>query len=340
MRKIRKIRFKGELESIIGSEVSVAIIDCRDLLSWMMNCYPETKRILRADNTISIGLIHDDKITQWIDEDYAKSGYIPECDSIVVIADVQGSGAEMAVALFSAFGSTILATSATAIIVGGIINIGISIALNMVIASLADKPDSNTSKEDQSYLLNGATNNNRAGCAVPLLFGRWRASTVVISQAVTAERMVITHPDEVNLTTITPTASGNLLANDIHTAGAEVDTVTWGGADVQVPCVITLDADHSISFARNGDWTATISGDQGVGTWTISYSVASDNSAGFSVQGVNTLRITWNTPASGYRSSGSGYSSNGVSHGNSSDSGSSGWGGGGGDAAGVGSGAA
>lgn len=330
MRIKRKIIFKGELETIIGDEVEVAISDCRDLISWMVNCYPETKRILRADNTISIGLINSGKVTQWIDADNAKHGYIPECDSIVVIADIQGAGVAIAAWMLS-----VAATSTTAIIVGGIINIGISMAVNAVIASLAAKPDTNTAKEDQSYMLNGATNNNRAGCAVPLLFGRWRASTVVISQSVTSERMVITHPDEINVSTAVTNASGNLLTNDSWTVGAELDSITFNGVDYTCPCTIVLDPEHSIAFTRNGGWTTTLGANGGYGFWQMGYNVASASSAGFSVNGKDTVRVTWAEPYNG--NSSGGYGSDGVSMGNEGDSGSSASGG---DAAGVGSGSA
>lgn len=137
MRIKRNIKFIGELASIIGNEVNVAISDCRDLLSWMINCHPETKHILRADNNISIGLLEDGKVYHWLTEDDAKRGYIPPCDSLVVVADIQGSGVEIAVGLWGAFGASLAATSATALIVGGLINIGISMAINMVIESLA-----------------------------------------------------------------------------------------------------------------------------------------------------------------------------------------------------------
>ena len=336
MRIKRNIKFIGELATIIGDEVSVAVSDCRDLISWMMNCYPETKRILRADNNISIGLIDDGQVYHWVTESDAKHGYIPPCESIVVVADIQGSGAEMAVALFQAFGSTILATSATAIVVGGIINIGISMALNVVIASLAEKPDTNTDRQDQSYMLNGASNNIRAGCAVPLLFGRWRASTVVISQSVTSERMVITHPDEINVSTAVMYADGNILANDNYGVGSELDSIDGYGNTYTVPCTIQMDAAHSISFDRAGNWHTTLAVGGGNGFWEYGYSVASANSSGFSVNGTDRVRITFTEPYNGYSSGG--YGGSGVSIGNEGDSGSSGSGGG--DAAGVGSGSA
>lgn len=180
-------------------------------------------------------------------------------------------------------------------------------------------------------MLNGASNNMRAGCAVPLLFGRWRASTVVISQAVTSERMVITHPDEINVSTSITNSTGNLLQNDNYPVGAELDSLEGYGNTYTVPCTIQLDAEHSITFARNGDWTTTIGVGGSYGVWDFGYSVASSNSAGFSVNGKDKVRITWNDPVSGYQ-----YGGDGVSVGNDGDSGSSGSGGG--DAAGVGSG--
>lgn len=331
MRIKRNIKFIGELATIIGDEVSVAVSDCRDLISWMMNCYPETKRILRADNNISIGLVDDGKVYHWLTDDDAKRGYIPECDSLVIVADIQGSGVAIAAWMLS-----VAATSTAAIVVGGIINIGISMALNAVIASLAAKPDTNTAKEEQSYMLNGASNNIRAGCAVPLLFGRWRASTVVISQSVTSERMVITHPDEINVSTSVTTATGNILANDNYAVGAELDSIEGYGNTYTVPCTIQLDAEHSISFDRVGNWTTTLGVGGGNGFWEYGYSVASANSAGFSVNGKDKVRITFAEPYNGYSSGG--YGSDGVSMGNEGDSGSSGSGGG--DAAGVGSGSA
>ena len=301
----RKIKFVGELRNIIGEEVEVAISDYRDLVSWMQNCYPDSRRILRADNTISIGVMSDGKVVQWIDEEYVKHGYIPECECLVVIADIQGAGVEIAAYLLS-----VAATSATAIIVGGIINIGISMAINAVIASLADKPDTNTAREEQSYLLNGATNNNRAGCAVPLLFGRWRASTVVISQAVTSERMVITHPDVIMSVNNVATTTGNLLANDIYIVGAVLDSIDYSGTNYVCPCTITLDADHSISFARDGSYTTHLNtiGLTGYPSWLMTYNVASQTTAGYSAAIPGSLKVGWTEPTGQYA-----YGSDGVS---------------------------
>lgn len=291
----RKIKFVGELREIIGDEAEVAISDYRDLVSWMQNCYPDSRRILRADNTISIGVMEAGKVVQWIDESYVQHGYIPECECLVVIADVQGAGLEIAAWMLS-MSMSAAAASSTALLLAGVINIGISMAINAVIASLADKPDTNKQNEEQSYMLNGASNNNRAGCAVPLLFGRWRASTVVISQSVTSERVTITHPDEIYL----PWGNtGNLLANDNYTVGAELDSIDYNGTNYPVPCTINFaTASTGISFARNGGWTSNVVGT--IGVWNMGYNVAAVTASGFTVYSTSALKITNPDPGAGY----------------------------------------
>lgn len=112
------------------------------------------------------------------------------CDELHVIPSINGSGIEMAVAMY--IGGQLVAAGFTAgVIYAGmaiayaITWVAIRVAVGYIIAQLAPKPDSGnglvSAEKKDSFFFSGAVNVVRPGTALPIVFGEVLAGSVVIS---------------------------------------------------------------------------------------------------------------------------------------------------------------
>lgn len=118
-------------------------------------------------------------------------GDLTGVDCIHIIPDINGSGTFIAVV-----GLGFAAGSASALIVGAIINIAISFVISAIVQSLAPKPDmtnQNTGRPDDvpSYIFNGPINVTEEGYPVGYNFGYFRSGGTVISSGIYVEEIPV-----------------------------------------------------------------------------------------------------------------------------------------------------
>ncbi len=105
------------------------------------------------------------------------------------------SGGTAAAGLFSNMGATAFTVAGSAVTYGNIAMLGLALTLNGVATLLApsmnatgplERPD-----ERPSFLFDGPVNMTEQGGPVPLLYGRMRVGSVVISAGLSSERMPV-----------------------------------------------------------------------------------------------------------------------------------------------------
>lgn len=266
MRKIQKVKFIGEMRELSDELVPINAGDLRDLISGVKVLFPASAKYFLPHRQMCIGVVNGENV-KWLTRDEALL-QIPECEYLIVGVDYDGSaGVDVA-----------------AIVVAYIIQWAIG---RVITVFLTDKPQTKDEQKDKdSYLLNGPNNSTKAGEAVPLVFGRYRCGSVVISQALSSERMGTSLRDEWSFTGNGP-FTGNLLAND-----AQNTTLTVTSVEVQaypssaktsysVPLNnLSLPEGRTLSVATNGVFTLTITGTPVMTITTITYYCSGTTDAG------------------------------------------------------------
>lgn len=118
--------------------------------------------------------------------------------ALIAVAAVLTFGAGGFAGGAAATGGLLGLSGATATTVGGLVintafGLGLSLTLTGVSTLLSPQPKSRTNNEteqERSYLFGGAQNTTEQGVAVPLIFGRIRTGSVVISASLEADSPV------------------------------------------------------------------------------------------------------------------------------------------------------
>lgn len=267
MRRLCKIKFIGELANVVD-ECQIGATDLQELIKGISVNFPDTKLFFEPSRQICIGVVNGDA-TKWLTRDEALL-QIPDHDVLLVGVDYVG-GAEVTIGAF---------------IINTLVGMAVSWAIGrFVTLYLSDKPSTTDAQTDKdSYLLNGPQNSTKSGEAVPLIFGRYRCGSVVISQSLSSERMGTSLRDEWGFVGVT-TGSGNLLRNDAlgtQLTITSIDVFTNGGGAVTYAVPLTNQAlpnGSSLTVAANGSWSIT--GVTGlVASYKLVYSAGGTTEAG------------------------------------------------------------
>ncbi len=320
-RKVRKIQFIGQLESITKDIVQLGVSDLYDLISAIKNVFPESHDLLAPHRQMCIGCKTGDSIT-WLTKDESLLG-IPECELIYVGVDFDGaSGAEIAVALYEAA-----------------VAYAVSWAIGRVVTLyFTDKPKTETEQQDKDgYLLNGVQNNTKSGVAVPLCFGRFRCGSTIISTSMSSEIIGNVIRDEFVFAG-TGTFTVKLFKNDTFSSNLALTTVSIGDGyhgtkyPYSVPFTnLALTNGKTISVSADGNVTVVRTLSTMPDCVNIDFTASMTTDAGLISQSSNCL--IWLNQQTDYSLAGG----EGAGSDGGNGSGSSG---NGGDAAGAGSGTA
>ena len=217
--------------------------DLRDLISGVKVLFPASAKYFLPHRQMCIGVVNGDDV-KWLTRDEALL-QIPDCEYLIVGVDYDGSAG----------------VDLMAIVIAYVIQWTIG---RIVTLFFTDKPGTKEEQQDKdSYLLNGPNNSTRAGEAVPLVFGRFRCGSVVISQALTSERMGTSLRDEWSFTG-TGTFTGNFLTNDANNVSLTITSIDlqqqYKGAKTThtVPFTnLALTSNRTLSVAADGSWSLT-----------------------------------------------------------------------------------
>ena len=243
MRKIHKVKFIGEMRELSDELVPINAGDLRDLISGVKVLFPASAKYFLPHRQMCIGVVNGEDV-KWLTRDEALL-QIPDCEYLIVGVDYDGSAG----------------VDLMAIVIAYVIQWTIG---RIVTLFFTDKPGTKEEQQDKdSYLLNGPNNSTRAGEAVPLVFGRFRCGSVVISQALTSERMGTSLRDEWSFTG-TGTFTGNFLTNDANNVSLTITSIDlqqqYKGAKTThtVPFTnLALSSNRTLSVAADGSWSLT-----------------------------------------------------------------------------------
>jgi hypothetical protein len=243
MRKIIKVKFIGEMRELSDELVPINAGDLRDLISGVRVLFPASAKYFLPHRQMCIGVVNGEDV-KWLTRDEALL-QIPDCEYLIVGVDYDGSAG----------------VDLMAIVIAYVIQWTIG---RIVTLYFTDKPKTKEEQQDKdSYLLNGPNNSTRAGEAVPLVFGRFRCGSVVISQALTSERMGTSLRDEWSFTG-TGTFTGNFLTNDANNVSLTITSIDlqqqFNGPKTThaVPFTnLALTSNRTLSVAADGSWSLT-----------------------------------------------------------------------------------
>lgn len=266
MRKIIKVKFIGEMREMSAELVPINAGDLRDLISGVKVLFPASAKYFLPHRQMCIGVVNGDDV-KWLTRDEALL-QIPDCEYLIVGVDYDGSA-----------GVDLIAIAITFVIQWAIGRI--------VTLFFTDKPGTKEEQQDKdSYLLNGPNNSTRAGEAVPLVFGRFRCGSVVISQALTSERMGTSLRDEWSFTG-TGTFTGNFLSNDANNVSLTITSIDlqqhYKGPKTThtVPFSnLALSSNRTLSVNADGSWSLTRSAALNDSGLIITYYCSGNTSAG------------------------------------------------------------
>lgn len=216
MRKLCKVELIGPLADICGKVITIGATDIKELFNGIMTMYPDTRPLIDNATNFSLGVINGEH-ARWMSKDDLLFG-IPDHELLVFGLDIEGAGVEIT----------------TALIVKALVTAAISMAVSWAVSRivtlyLTDKPETADAKSDSdSYLLSGQKNSTTPGSAVPLVFGRFRAGSVIISQTVSSERMGITSRDNFGIGEV-GTHTYNILNNDTYGAQLAISSYSING---------------------------------------------------------------------------------------------------------------
>lgn len=197
MRQLHKIKLHGELKEVAGvDEVTIGADSIREVFNALMVLFPATKELIYRSTNFSLGVLEDGKVVRWLDVKDIQFG-IPTNDGLLLGLDIEGG----------VFGWDDIFMI--------IVTMAINWAITRAIVLLSDKPKTQDAQKDKdSYLLSGAKNSTKAGSAVPLLFGRYRAGSVVISSSLTSSRIGVSRREDYTFSFVEGTRVVNILDND------------------------------------------------------------------------------------------------------------------------------
>lgn len=256
---IRTIKLYGELADICGDSIRLSANCLYDVIAGIRANFPQTNALFDGGKCrISAGLQKDHETPKWVSEQNCNE-VLEGINTIHFGIVVTGAGIELAMMIYGYFTAagfgTILSVALTAISM-----IAIQVAVGLVVGAIskmfAPKQSRNDKepKEDKSYNLSGPGQQKGIGTTIPLLYGRYRGGSCIISQSVVSERLVTAIGDSISVKK--GTQSVNLLANDGAGDGAYISSCTAGAIGASIP--IFGGNGNYMTIAANGDLVVVI----------------------------------------------------------------------------------
>lgn len=294
---LRTITLHGGLGNTFGSiPLTLDVDDVRALFSGLKSAFPEFLTELRRYGELAIVTKKDDLIKALSHEDLVW----PLDDSLELhlYTSAEGAGLESATAYWLV--STFAVSASTAITVAAIVvNIAIAVVVGAIAQSLAPKPEVNdggSTEENKSALFDQAVNLEGAGHAIPLVYGRFKVGSVVISAEVTTEKNAIAIGDYTGVETGS-TATGNVLSNDIDGSTVTITSYILNAVSHAAGSTTTI---GDFSLTLNADGSYSITGGSSETAYAVTYYGTSPTTPSVSA----TWRIQVSAPREAYEAPG------------------------------------
>jgi len=227
---IRTIKLYGDLAEICGDSIRLYATCLYEVIAGIKANYPKTIELFEGGKChVHAGIERDDK-TDWLTDKNCNE-LLGDVATIHFAIAITGSGLALAKVIYGALMATgigmVAAIALTAIAMVAI-HVAVGMAVTAITKMFAPKPSlkEKESKDEKSYNLNGPKQQRGIGATVPLLYGRYRGGSCIISQTIMSERLIMAMPDTITLRPGINTF--NVLANDGASAGAWVKSVTFG----------------------------------------------------------------------------------------------------------------
>jgi predicted phage tail protein len=182
MNEVRTIHLHGDLQKY-GKQFEYDFKYPAEALNFLTSQLPGFKADLLKHSKIAFVKSHEDKLTE-INEENIQMAMGRNTD-LHLVPVAHGSGFEVGAAVATAIiGSTVAATSIAAIVTTVLLNIALSFAVSAVVQALSPSPKTGGTtgrKNEQSFVFSGQANVMEQGYPVPLVFGRFRGSSVTVS---------------------------------------------------------------------------------------------------------------------------------------------------------------
>ena len=255
---LRRIHLAGPLAKEFGKEPIELDADDLTMLVRGLDCArPGFFNAFRKQENFALALKSDEGVKFLKPEDL--SWRFGSASDLYLATEEHGSGAEIAAWAAFEFAAIVgieyytLAYVVTYIAV----NVAIAYVVGQIAMSLAPKPETSGSSAEEraSYLFDGAVNLQGQGHPVPLVYGRFRTGSVVISAEVTSEKAAIAISDGIRLTA-SSSATGNIFKNDIDGTTLTLDNFIVEGV-TKTPGTTHTSTNFTVTIAANGDYTFT-----------------------------------------------------------------------------------
>lgn len=320
---MREVFFHGALAHTFTAEPQRFIADnWQEMLSKLTSRFPTFKReLMKYDDLCILKARPGTNETSFVTKGELQFNF-GNWPQLHIGVEKKGSGETAALAILEALHIT--ATTTAIIVTEVILNVAVALALNAVMASLADTPDvSEKKKKDVSSSLFSAPENKMAqGGRVPLIFGTFLVGSYTLSQNIEAKRGQIGIDDV--LTVIEgQSASVNIFTNDFYAIAPSITTFAVAGNDPQnagttfsapprpVPVYaettmpdgslnvgVTMNTRSPYTITILADGTATLTSEHSSGPAEIPVDITFVQSDGIS--GSQTLTLVINSEASYY----------------------------------------
>ena len=251
---IRTIHLHGQLAKKYSEEpIHLDVDDFIELMNGLECVLPGFRRELRKSSQMAVALKSNEGV-RFIDENSLGSSFGFDTE-IHIATDESGSGAEIATAIVSYMGWTSTAAYIATYIA---VTIAIAYVAGAVAQSLAEKPDTSKreGQERTSALFDQAVNLQGQGHPVPLLYGRFKCGSVVISSDVRTEKNAIATDDTIQVTS-GETATGNIFSNDIDGGTLVLTNFVVAGVTRNPGETYTASGQYTVTIGSNGAYTIT-----------------------------------------------------------------------------------
>ncbi len=256
---LRTIHLHGALAKRFGATpFAMSVDDLQALFSGLEANFPGFRSELRQHKRVAIGLDTGGKIEFLTEERFAWS--FGSANEIHIALDEHGAGAEAAAVVATEIVGTWASVSGWTAVAYAAVYVATIAALayisSSLIKSLAEKPEvSRTGKEDPSPLFDQAVNLEGQGHPIPLLYGLFKCSTVVISADIVSEKNTFV-VDDSSVGFLEQTLSGNIYDNDAGQGELTLLRFVIGGV-TYAPGASYNSGGVTFTINANGDYSAT-----------------------------------------------------------------------------------
>jgi predicted phage tail protein len=263
---LRTIQLHGALANRFSPDpIQLDVNDIPMLFSGLSCAYPEFMTELRQHEQLALIAKRGDELRAITDNELAFP--LPDHPELHLYVPVQGSVVTEAW-VAGAFFTAAAAGTAYVTIATILINLAIAVAVGALARAFAPKPetggDGSGVEERRSGLFDQAVNLEGQGHGRPVLYGRFKVGSIVISAEVTTEKNAIAIGDYTKLTS-PATVTGNVLTNDVDGGTITITTFSIAGVSYSagdtysiVGFSVTLNVDGSFIIIAGADFSGNI----------------------------------------------------------------------------------